>query len=228
VSSSNKHPYIPLYTGDWLKDAKLSICSPATRGIWIDIICAIHEADNGGSVIGTPRELARLCRADSSEVESAILELEKSSTADIERQLDGSVKITCRRIQRHLSIKQKRSEAGSKGGAKSKQRENSPDYENEDEGLGIVREFCKGIGIGEGDADWFFWKCHANGWKNAGQPILDWRGTIRSWHRAGYLPSQKAKQNGSKMQAKPPTEREPKIEREMTEARRKYGSGVTS
>jgi hypothetical protein len=67
-----------------------------------------------------------------------------------------------------------------------------------------VREFARGEGIGEGDADWFFWKCHANGWCNGGRSILDWKATLRSWNKAGYLPSQKVgRNNGETFRGKP-------------------------
>jgi hypothetical protein len=199
-----KQPYIQFFTGDWLKDPKLSLCSPATRGIWIDILCAIHEVQNGAHVQGTVRELARLCRADSSEMAEAITELEKTKAADISREADDLIVITCRRIARQLELKQHRSEAGSKGGSKSQSnREQVPEYESEDEGVLKVKEFCSTIGIIEADAEWFFWKCHGNGWKNGGEPIKDWKATLRSWQKAGYLPSQKQNSNHGTHQQKP-------------------------
>lgn len=34
-----KFPWLKFYPGDWLKEPSLTVCSPATRGIWIDLIC---------------------------------------------------------------------------------------------------------------------------------------------------------------------------------------------
>jgi len=51
-----------LYTGDWLKDPNLSMCSPHTRGIWIDLLCAMHENNRSGQVTGNIGQIARLCR----------------------------------------------------------------------------------------------------------------------------------------------------------------------
>lgn len=57
-----------------------------------------------------------------------------------------------------------------------------------------VAEFFKTEELSDADAEWFFEKCNGNGWTNSGNPILDWKATVRSWRAAGYLPSQK---NGS-------------------------------
>lgn len=54
-----------------------------------------------------------------------------------------------------------------------------------------VLEFCKQEGISPDDASWFFWKCEGTGWTNGGRPIRNWKATLRSWKRGGYLPSQK-------------------------------------
>lgn len=94
-----KLPAIMLYTGDWLKDPKLSMCSPLTRGIWIDAICAMHESDRSGSLTGTPDQLARVLRCAPSEVNSAIAELRSTGAADI-RESNGLVTLVNRRMQR--------------------------------------------------------------------------------------------------------------------------------
>lgn len=41
-------PYFQFYPGDWLKDANLRRCSPATRGFWIDLICVMFECPDRG------------------------------------------------------------------------------------------------------------------------------------------------------------------------------------
>lgn len=190
-----KLPYIQFYTGDWLKDPALSICSPATRGIWIDLICAIHEWNNGGKVTANLRQISRLCRCSEDEAQSALDELASSETADV-YEANGVWTISCRRMTKAAELSAKRQQAGSKGAANTQaNRQQNPDIEGEDEGLDRVREFARGEGIGEKDAEWFYWKGRGNGWTNGGKPMKDWKATLRSWNRAGYLPSQK---NGSK------------------------------
>jgi hypothetical protein len=53
--------------------------------------------------------------------------------------------------------------------------------------------YCLEKGLIESDGEWFFDKCEGNGWKNGGDPIEDWKATIRAWQKAGYMPSQKNK-----------------------------------
>jgi len=78
-----KHPHIQFYTGDWMKDPLLSKCAPSTRGIWIDLICAMHESDRCGEIFGTFEQLSRLCRCTPNEMQRAIKELEDTNTATV-------------------------------------------------------------------------------------------------------------------------------------------------
>lgn len=190
----SKQPYIAFYTGDWLKDPRLSLCAPATRGVWIDLICALHELPTGGSVSGTAEQLARLCRCTVSDMHSAISELRTTQTADINDR-EGVYSVVCRRLRKEAEISRKRADAGSKAKAK---RQQMPEGEGEDEILQNVINFTAEIGLPESDARWFFHKCQGNGWTNGGREIKDWKQTIRSWQAGGYMPSQKANsaQNG--------------------------------
>ncbi len=43
-----KLPSFQFYPGDWLKDPALRACSPAARGVWIDMLCLMHESQNRG------------------------------------------------------------------------------------------------------------------------------------------------------------------------------------
>lgn len=92
-------PYIPLYTGDWIKDPQLSMCSPLTRGIWIDLLCAIHELNDGGSITGTVQQFTRICRCSEQEFEFAIKELSVTKTGHV-TQCHNEVTIQSRRIAR--------------------------------------------------------------------------------------------------------------------------------
>lgn len=78
-----KLPAFQLYTGDWKKDPQLSLCSPATRGIWIDLICAMHDADRSGQLCSTTEKLARIVRCSTAEIDQALTELSDTGTADV-------------------------------------------------------------------------------------------------------------------------------------------------
>ncbi|MBN2714034.1 MAG: hypothetical protein JXR97_16565 [Planctomycetes bacterium] len=94
-----KKPSRQWYPADWLKDPALSMCSPATRGIWMDMLCAMHELDEGGEVCGTYQQLARICRCNEAEIEVAIAELAATNTADVTER-HGKVTVINRRMSR--------------------------------------------------------------------------------------------------------------------------------
>lgn len=98
-----KLPAILLYTGDWKKDPQLSHCSPATRGIWIDAICSMHEL-RSGSLEGTPRNLARDLRCTETELAAALHELHDTGAAVV-TQRNEKVTLTCRRMQREWNAR---------------------------------------------------------------------------------------------------------------------------
>ncbi len=191
-----KYPHIPLYTGDWMKDTELSLCKPATRGVWIDLLCAMHDRNRCGELRGTSEQLSRLARCSPVDVENALTDLQTTGAALVEHR-NGSWMVANRRMRREADTREKRALAGSIGGSKTQaSREQTPDIDN-DNGLERVREFARGEGICEKDADWFYWKGRGNGWTNGGKPMKDWKATLRSWFRAGYLPSQKHQQSGN-------------------------------
>lgn len=41
------------------------------------------------------------------------------------------------------------------------------------------------------DGEWLFDKMLAGGWKRGGEPVRDWRATLRTWKEQRYFPSQK-------------------------------------
>ena len=94
-----KMPYFPFYPGDWMKDPALSMCTPATRGIWIDLICAMHELDRMGEVRGTLQALSQTCRCTAAAMKVSLKELDRTKTA-IVNYCNGEVTVICRRMQR--------------------------------------------------------------------------------------------------------------------------------
>jgi hypothetical protein len=94
-----KLPAFQFYPGDWLKDPELSMCAPATRGIWIDILCAMHELGRSGQVTGTVDQLCRLCRCTAAEMSAALTELTNTKAA-LTSERNGVVTVINRRMQR--------------------------------------------------------------------------------------------------------------------------------
>lgn len=97
----SKLPAMMLYTGDWLKDPAVSFCAPATRGIWIDLICAMHESDRSGELRGTREQLARIARCSTVELDAALTDLQTSKAADVTDR-NGVVTLTNRRMNREF------------------------------------------------------------------------------------------------------------------------------
>lgn len=58
--------------------------------------------------------------------------------------------------------------------------------------LAELEAYAVEIGLPASDGTACFEKWEGNGWTNKGAPIRDWRATMRSWKRQGFLDSQKA------------------------------------
>ena len=83
------------YTGDWLKDPALRACSLSARGLWIDLLCLMHESDRRGYLqhaTGKPVSLeqaARMTGGSTDEVSRLLQELEDSGV--FSRLKDGTI-----------------------------------------------------------------------------------------------------------------------------------------
>lgn len=99
-----KHWYMQFDVNRWLADSSLSSCLPATRGIWIDILCRMHNLDRCGQVTGTRESLARQCRCTPVEIGQAADELRTSGTAEVSER-DGVVTIICRCMRNEYNIR---------------------------------------------------------------------------------------------------------------------------
>lgn len=97
----NKRPYFPFYPGDWFKDSNLAMCSLSTRGVWIEILAAIHDKNMGGKITGSLKQLSRICRCTEQEIECAINELKDTKTANV-TVCNGNVTVMSRRLKREM------------------------------------------------------------------------------------------------------------------------------
>lgn len=75
-------PWLKFYTSDWRADPRLKMCSPAARGMWVEMICLMHEATPYGHLLvhgQSPNvaQLASLTGIPSAEVTDLIGELER-------------------------------------------------------------------------------------------------------------------------------------------------------
>lgn len=59
-----KRPSFQFYTGDWRKNAKLRRCTPAARGVWVDVLCLFHDSEDEYGILRWPlRDVANAAGA---------------------------------------------------------------------------------------------------------------------------------------------------------------------
>lgn len=67
-----KRPAFQFYPGDWQRNANLRRCSPAARGVWVDIMCLLHDSDEYGVLRWPLKEVAQACGASMSHVKELV------------------------------------------------------------------------------------------------------------------------------------------------------------
>lgn len=78
-----KLPWFKMFSSSWLTDPRLSRCSSSTRGIWIDLICSMHEDGQIGVLKGTAEELSRVARCSPQEFILAMTEISIKGVGDV-------------------------------------------------------------------------------------------------------------------------------------------------
>jgi hypothetical protein len=112
-----KRPSFQFYPGDWLNDAALRTCSVGARGLWIEMLCLMHQGSDYGylkvnHIPILPVNLARISGATLPEVEGYLSELTLAGVFSVD---DGGC-IYSRRMIRDETIRGKRASGGILGG----------------------------------------------------------------------------------------------------------------
>ena len=94
VENPVKQPWLKFFPSDWRADPALRMCSLAARGLWIEMLCLMHEARPHGSLLvnGKPVTAARLANlvgGGVAEVEGFLAELEEAGV--FSRDADGAL-----------------------------------------------------------------------------------------------------------------------------------------
>lgn len=94
-------PWLKFYPSDWRADPALRVCSIGARGLWMEMLCIMHEAVPRGSLLvnGRPvtdRQLANLCGVPARDAAALLSELDEAGV--FSRDPDGT--IFSRRIRR--------------------------------------------------------------------------------------------------------------------------------
>jgi len=112
-----KRPSFQFYPSDWLRDTGLRTCSVGARGLWMDMICFMHEGTpygvlKVGSKVILPSNLASMVGATLQDVEGWLEELESVHVFD--RDENGA--IMSRRMIRDENTRELRAAGGKLGG----------------------------------------------------------------------------------------------------------------
>lgn len=112
-----KRPAFQFYPGDWLRDAHLRTCSLEARGLWIDMLALMHQAEPYGHLVfngkaATPLTLSRMVGATPRDTARLVKELDDAGVFS----RDEQGVIYSRRMVRDELLRNARAAGGVKGG----------------------------------------------------------------------------------------------------------------
>lgn len=115
ITKTMKRPSFQFYPGDWMHDTALRSCSLEARGLWIDMLCLMHQGQPYGHLtVGQKRielpVLARMVGATDKAVKKSLAELED---AGVFTRTSAGI-IYSRRMVRDEEIRQVRAAGGVK------------------------------------------------------------------------------------------------------------------
>ena len=125
-------PYVKWHGRDWLGDPMLRMVGPEVRGVWIDLLCAMMNADPYGhlAVNGRPMtddQAARMCGLDKGTFKAILDQIEQANISS--RTACGM--LYSRRLVRDHEAFLRSSNAGRKGGGNPNVRSHSPETRNQ-------------------------------------------------------------------------------------------------
>jgi len=129
-----KKPWMKFYPSDWLGDVGLRSCSAAARGIWMDMLCLMHQSEpigylrTGDSLIQMDN-LAHILCLTKKRLLSLINELQKANVLSLETTTNC---IYSRRMVHDENISLTRQAVGKLGG--------NPDLLNQNLGISLTPE----------------------------------------------------------------------------------------
>lgn len=117
VHSMAKRPSFQFYPADWLTKIELRMVSVAARGLWIDMICIMHQGEPYGYLkvkgkVISKDKLGVFLGVEAGVVESCLSELEGAGLFST----DDEGAIYSRRMVRDEVVRAKRAAGGCKGG----------------------------------------------------------------------------------------------------------------
>jgi hypothetical protein len=201
---ADKLAWFHFYPGDWMKDPNLRRCSPAARGVLMDILCLMFECEERGrlSTAGIPWTDAEIAGAVNGESFASLESLkELESKCVLKRDEKGC--LFSERLIRDEEIRQIRAKSGRKGGKASvKQKRSKPssktqantqapsdsDSVSDSSGSGEGKG-CRGKGVGDYPGFARFWEARPRSPDGTNHPRWTARAKAHAkWRAAGLEP----------------------------------------
>ena len=211
-----KLPWLKFYPSDWLSDEALRGCSPAARGLWVDMICLMAKSKKHGYLLAGDKpmgaeHIARIFGESLERTSELLVELAQAGVYSIEQDTifsrrmvkdEGSRKSNRDRILRwrngnvtHDVTEMKRPCNENVTPQKPEARGQRPDIKRERAQvrptLAQWLDYAKEIGWMGKDVQGAFDHYEANGWKVGGKaPVKDWQAAARNcFRRNGNQPT---------------------------------------
>lgn len=142
--------WIKFWPADWQRDPAVRMCGLAARGLWIEMICVMHEAEPYGHLLvngraPTHRQMAALFGVTEKEVAAMVAELEDAGV--FSRTPEGV--IYSRRMVKDEARRTKARVDGRKGGNPNLRGKEVEDTDNQNAEAGIT----KGVNPQEAEAE---------------------------------------------------------------------------
>lgn len=111
-----KRPSFQFYPSDWRTDPGLRLCSGPARGLWIEMLCLMHEGEPYGHLTlgGEPISDARLARLHGEPVNDVVAWREELRDCGVYSTTATGV-IFSRRMLRDEDLRELRAKSGQKG-----------------------------------------------------------------------------------------------------------------
>lgn len=133
---SKKLPALQFYVGDWRKDPGVQALDYEARGVWLELLCLMHESDDRGRLLLNGQPMPDAALAQNLGLPEATLKqiLSKIEAYGVASRDPDTGALYCRRMVRDEDLRRKKAEAGRIGGSISKPPPKQTGSKNEAEG----------------------------------------------------------------------------------------------
>src|SRR5215472_4767432 len=117
MTEVNGHRWLKFWPQDWMADPGLQSCSLAAQGLWIRLLCVMHDATPRGHLLinglpPTSQQISKIIGKNLEEIRSLLLELKRAKVYS----RDGDGVIFSRRMVRDTAASEYGKRTGKLGG----------------------------------------------------------------------------------------------------------------